>query len=506
MKQGSTYQRFFLSTTVMLVTIIEVLDMTIVNVALPSMMGSLGASSEEITWILTSYIVSAAIFMPMTGLLIETLGQKKLLLLNIVGFLFASMLCGIATSLNQMVVFRIAQGVFGASLVPLSQFILRNAYAAHEQGKAMAIWGMGVMTAPVLGPTLGGYITEWLNWRWVFFINLPVCLLAFVLCLKFIEETETFKKAIDWWGMTLMALGIGAFQIFLDQGNSQDWFNSDLITFLFILAILSLGSFIYHSIHTKHPLIDLRLFTNKNFCTAIVLLLGYMVALFGVISTQPMMLEKLMSYPTETTGLLMAPRGIASAITMAFISRIINRINPKYLLATGLALSFFSTHWMSQFQLHTPEHTIIWTGIIQGIGMGLFFVPLSTLAFATLLPIQTGTASGIFSLGRSLGSSIGISFTSTLISRQTQIAWHDLSEKVTQANSALQQFLYHQQLTVDNPTVLALLSHHILQRATFIAYVDGYLLGSYLFLLFMPLIVLLDTPKIGKNGTSLASH
>ncbi len=487
--------KILITITVMLVTILEVLDITIVNVALPPMMGSLGANTEEITWILTTYIVAAAVFMPLTGLLIERLGQKKLLIANIIGFCISSMLCGLSTSLFQMILFRTFQGMFGASLVPLSQFILRNTYSEAEQGKAMAMWGMGVMVAPVLGPTLGGYITEALNWRWVFFINLPVCIIALLLTIYFIKETPSFKKKIDWLGLLLMILSIGAFQLFLDQGNSKDWFDSSLIFGFFITTILASVLFIFHSKNNNNSIIDISLFANKNFLLCCLLMMGYMISLFGVISIQPMMLENLMNYPIEYAGLLMAPRGIASALAMAVVASFIPRTNPKHLIFASLIISFISGHFMADFQLQTSEFTMIWVGALQGFGMGLFFVPVSMLALAKLKKEQMGEASGIFSLGRSIGSSIGISIISMLAARETQINWHSLGAKISTFNPNLQQFLDSQNLDINSPFVIKMLANKVLLQANFNAFIDCFLLSSYGFLLLIPLVALLDVTK-----------
>ena len=481
--------------TVMLVTVLEVLDMTIVNVALPPMMGSLSANSEEITWVLTSYIVAAAIFMPLTGILIERVGQKKLLLFNIIGFCLSSMLCGISSSLDEMILFRTMQGIFGASLVPLSQFILGNTYESHEQSKAMAFWGMGVMVAPVLGPTLGGYITETLNWRWVFYINLPICIIACILCLLFIKETNTHKKNIDWLGIILMMLAIGAFQVFLDQGNSKDWFGSHLIQVLLITSIICSSLFISRGLRKKDNIINLYLYRNKNFMLCSILMLCYMISLFGVMSIQPLMLENLMHYTTGDAGLLMAPRALSSALTMAIVAKFFSNKNPKPLIMIGLLLSSLGCYLMAGFQLQTVASTMIWVGLIQGVGMGLFFVPTSTLALATLKPSQTSEASGLFSLSRSIGSSIGISIISTIAARATQISYHSLAKHISSTNPALQQFLAQQQLDINMPIVAKLLSNKVLLQANFNAFIDGFLISSYGFLLILPLVLLLDSPK-----------
>lgn len=484
----------------MLVTILEVLDMTIVNVALPPMMGSLGANSEEITWVLTSYIVAAAILMPLTGWLIERLGQQRLLLANIIGFCASSMLCGMASSLGQMVLFRGFQGLFGASLVPLSQFILRTTYPKEEQGQAMAFWGMGVMVAPILGPTLGGYITEWLNWRWIFFINVPFCILALLLTVTIIKQTPIQKKPIDTIGLTLLIVSIGALQLFLDQGNSHDWLESNYICFL-LSMVLSFGSmFIVRGIKHQDNIIDLNIFKDRNFWICNLLILGYLVSLFGVIALQPMLLENLLNYPIAYTGLLMAPRGIASAITMAFVAGVMNKIQPKTLILVGLVISFLGGRWLAAFQLGTSEQIIMVNGVVQGIGMGLFFVPVSTIALSTLPPNKTGEASGIFSLARSMGSSIGVAVMSMLAARQTQVHYQSLASHLSLFNPNLQALIANQNLVLNHTLGLKLLEQKVLLQANFNAFINCFLGASYGFLCLLPLVLFLKKPNACEDG------
>lgn len=484
---------------VMLVTILEVLDMTIVNVALPPMMGSLGANNEEITWVLTSYIVAAAILMPLTGWLIERLGQKTLLLGNIIGFCASSMLCGMASSLGQMVLFRAFQGLFGASLVPLSQFILRTTYPKSEQGKAMALWGMGVMVAPILGPTLGGYITEWLNWRWIFFINVPFCLLALFLTFTTIKQTPTQHKPIDVIGLCLLVVSIGALQLFLDQGNSHDWLESNYICFLLSLILICGSMFIYKGIKDKANIIDLNIFKDRNFWICNVLILGYLVCLFGVIALQPMLLENLLNYPIAYTGLLMAPRGLASAITMAFVAGLMNKLQPKTLIFVGLVISFIGGRWLADFQLGTSEQVIVLNGIVQGIGMGLFFVPVSTIALSTLPATKTGEASGIFSLARSMGSSIGVAVMSMLAAHQTQVHYQSLASHLSIFNPNLQALMTNQNIAINHTLGLKLLEQKVLLQANFNAFINCFLGSCYGFLCLLPLVLLLRNASVDED-------
>lgn len=483
----NSFHRSMITITVMLVAVIEVLDMTIVNVSLPTMMGSLGANSDQITWVLTSYIVSSAIFMPLTGFLVTRLGRKRLLLMNIGGFLLASVLCGLSTSLAEMILFRTLQGVFGAALVPLSQYILRDAYPKEEHGKAMAIWGIGVMAGPVLGPTLGGYITEALNWRWVFYINVPVCILAFFMAISFISETPRKKEYIDWLGMALMASGIACLQIFLDRGNSQDWFDSNSIILLCVIWVSALSYFIYRGLRKSNNIINLRLFADRNFSLSEILITIYTAGLIGAISIQPIMLENIMGFPTAMTGLLMAPRGVASAIGMVCVAKLINLIDSRVIITAGIIVSIIGTYLMTTFSIESSMSYISWVGALQGLGMGLFFVPLATLAFNSLPKTAEAEASGLFSFSRSLGSSIGISLLTTVVSRQTQANWQQLGSHIQQFNPNLRLWLQHQGWTLKQPEAIGTLAHELSRQAGMIAFIDAFWLVAIAFVVMLPL-------------------
>lgn len=500
----SSTQRLLITIAVMLVAIIEVLDMTIVNVALPPMMGSLGANSEQITWVLTSYIVSAAIFMPLTGFLVNRLGRKRLLLLNIIGFLISSMLCGMSVNLLQIIVFRTLQGIFGASLVPLSQLILGAVYPPEKRGQAMAIWGMGIMAAPVLGPTLGGYITESLTWRWIFYINAPVCLIAFFLCLRVITESPTQKQRIDWLGMGLMTVGVGCLQIFLDRGNGENWFESKQIIAYFITTLVALTLFIYRGVKNPHNIIKLQLFTDRNFATSCLMMTAYCASFFGIIALQSLMLENLMGYPTVTAGELMAPRGIASFFSMAAVAKLITRIDPRKIIAFGLALSVIGTYAMVYFSLESSVSFIIWTSAVQGFGMGMFFVPLSTIAFATLPRQDAAEAAGLFSFGRSIGQSIGISIYSTILSRENQINWNRLAGHANEFNANFQAWKAKVSMILPDSTLWQVLAGQVSKQAGMISFIDCYWAATVSVIAMFIFLPLMDRPK--KTQAALDIH
>ncbi len=496
-------QLTLITISVMLVTIIEILDMTIVNVALPSMMGQLGANTDQITWVLTSYIVSSAVVMPLTGLLVDFIGRRKLLLIAISGFLLSSMMCGLSVSLVEIVFFRILQGIFGAVLVPLSQYILRDTYSKKNHGKAMAIWGVGVMVAPIVGPTLGGYITEMLNWRWVFFINVPVCLIAFFLTLQVIPETKIKRSQLDWLGLLLMVVGISCLQIFLDRGNSAGWFSSGAIQALAIASVFLLVTFIWRGLSIKNNIINLRLFADRNFSLGTLMFTLFSAGIIATIAIQPLMLEHLMGYTAENAGLVMAPRGIAAGISMLMAGILSEKVDPRWLLLSGVIISDIGTFCLSHVTLQSSFDVIAWQGAIQGLGMGLFFVPVSVVALSTLPEKDVAEASGLFGFGRNLGCSIGISLLSTIISQETQINWNRLGEHIQTTAYGLQRWLQLKHLTINQPHTVAKLAEQLSNQATAVAFVDAYWIIGVSFLIMVPMIFLLKRSKLKKHSSPL---
>jgi len=482
--------------SVMLVAIIEVLDMTIVNVALPPMMGELGANSDQITWVLTSYVVSSAILMPLTGFIVTRIGQKRLLLINVIGFMITSALCGASTSLTEIVLFRTLQGIFGASLVPLSQFILRDTFPLKDQGKAMAIWGMGIMVAPVLGPSVGGYITEFSSWRWVFYINLPVCLLAAVLIVQVIQESATRKIPIDITSVFLMALGIGALQIFLDRGNQSDWFQSHTILLLAAISFVCLGLFVHRGMVVKNSIINFAIFKDRNFCVSTIILLLYVLGVMAVLTLRPMMMEHLMGYTALNAGMVLAPPGFSAALSMILAGIFMNRVNPKWMLLAGILITIWATYSMAtDTSLSISSGWLIFQGCIQGFGMGLVFLIVSTLSLSTLKPALMAEGAGVFGFGRNLGISIGISILSTVLSRETQANWNQLGGHMIPGSRNLQYWLQAHHQTLMQPDTLSQLSQSLANQANMIAFTDCYFSIAVGLLALIPLVFLLKPPK-----------
>jgi len=490
--------RWYIIAAVMLSTVMEILDTTIVTVSLPHMMGSLGADRDQISWVLTSYIVAAGMLMPLTGFLVSRFGSKRLLLINIVGFLFSSALCGISANLTQIVLFRLFQGFFGASLVPLSQFILRDTFPAEEQPKVMAIWGIGVMAAPIMGPTLGGYITDALSWRWIFYINVPVCIINFFLVIAFLKESTIKKQAIDWVGMILMFMSVGSLQLFLDRGEVDGWFSSASIRWLCFTFIVSFIAFIIHSIKNENTIINIRLFKDRNFAFCTAAMTFFAIAFLGAITILPQMLETLFGYTPDITGWTMAPRGIASGIMMAIASRLLSRqMDPRILIIFGLIISAYTVWLMSNLSLEMGVQYITLLSFIQGFGIGAFFMPLSMSVYSTLPQHTFAEASGLFSFGRSIGNAIGISLLTTYLDRDAQRNWNILGGHIYQANPNLQHWLKIQNLTLNHPSAIAKLTHELSVQANFVAYLHTYRMAAWILCL---AIVTIFFVKVSKQA------
>lgn len=493
--------KWLITITVMLAAMIEIIDTTIVNVALPDMAGSLGASTEEISWVVTSYIVSSAICMPLTGFFVRTIGRRRLLLINIIGFLIFSMLCGLSSSLGEMVFFRIMQGIFGASLVPLSQYVLRDTFPPKEQVKAMAVWGVGIMAAPVLGPTLGGYITDWINWRWIFYINVPVCLIAIVMAFMFIRETKREKLNIDWVGLGLMALTIAALQIFLDRGNNDGWLSSHFILAMLIFWVVTGLIFIIRGWLNPKNILNLHLFKDRNYAASCILLVLYTAGIFGLMTVQPLIMQGFMHYSAALSGELMMPRGIAAAVAMMLIAPLAKRIDLRIIILLGIIFTAYGNYLYGQIPLMSDQWNLTYPGIIQGIGMGFFFVPVSTMALQTLRPQDLAEGSGMFSFFRNLGTSVGTSVMITVLSQQAQVAWHNMIKHINPANPNYQTWLQNTGWHAQDPTTLGVVAQTINTQANIIAFNDVAYLSYLLLAISIPFILLLSKPA--NTGLSM---
>jgi DHA2 family multidrug resistance protein len=490
--------RPMITISIMLATIIQALDGTIANVALPHMQGNLSASQDQITWVLTSFIVAAAIATPLTGWLCDRFGQKNIFLTAVAGFTLASVLCGLSGSLSEIVAARLLQGIFGAALVPLSQAVLLDINHHSNHGKAMAVWGMGVMIGPILGPTLGGWLTDSYNWRWVFFINVPVGSLAFYGIWKYIRKVPPARRmSFDLFGFATLSIAIGALQLLLDRGEQNDWFNARETWIEAVVLALSLSYFIAHTALSPagKTFLDYRLLKNPNYVTGLLLIFIVGMILFATRALTPSMLQGLMGYPAKIAGLVTAPSGLGTMLSMLVVGRLVGKVDLRILLATGFSITAFSLWQMSRYTLVLSQSDIVWPGVIQGIGLGLVFVPLSSATFATLAPAMRAEGTALYSLIRNIGSSIGIAMVQTLLVRNTQIAHATLVEKVSRTNMLLQDAAPSAVYNLANQGGMAALNVEITRQASMIAYVDDFWLMLILTLIVIPLLFFVRPPK-----------
>ncbi|WP_417417116.1 DHA2 family efflux MFS transporter permease subunit [Hoeflea sp.] len=495
--------RGLITISIMLATIMQVLDTTIANVALPSMTGDLEASQDTITWVLTSYIVAAAIMTPVTGWLADRFGRRQLFLTTIVGFTATSMACGMAPSLETMVLFRILQGLFGAAIVPLSQTFLLDINPKERHGQAMAIWGAGIMVGPIIGPTLGGWLTETLNWRWVFFINLPVGIVAFMGSAAYLPDIAKRVRRFDFFGFAMLSLGVGSLQLMLDRGGEVDWFSAWEIWIELGLSITGIWIFVVHLATANDPFVDPKIFADRNFVTGLILIFIVGIVLLASLALLPPMLSRVFGYSTITTGLVMAPRGVGTMISMILVGRLVRIVDPRYLVITGLLLTAASLYLMTGFSPQMDSWPVISTGIIQGLGLGLVFVPLSAIAFATLEVRYRTDAASLFSLVRNLGSSIGISVVTLYLTRSVQINHSELGAFINPFNPVLRDLLPG---STSNPAVLQTLDALVNQQSLMISYNNDFKLMMMVTLVAIPLALLLRAPKAAPAAAVAAAH
>ena len=479
---------------VILAVIMQALDTTIANVALPYIQGSVSASADQINWVLTSYIVAAAIMTPPSGFLASKFGRKRVLLTAIAGFVVASVLCGFAQSLVEIVGFRLMQGLFGAALVPLSQGILLDMYSVEERGKAMALFGVSVMVGPVLGPVIGGWLTDHISWRWVFYINVPIGLLAFMGIVVFVKETTVDRLAkLDVFGFSMLSLGIAALQLFLDRGEQLDWFSSGEIIVEALVCFCAFYLFLVHTFTTEKSFVNPRLFLDQNFAVSMFFIFIVGVTYLASLALMTPYLQTLMGYPVVTAGIVMGPRGLGTMLCMFVVGRLIGRVDTRWLLLLGLGLTAWAMYEMTGWTPDVSQTTIIVVGFVQGAGLGFLFVPLTTVAFATLPAHMRGEGTGLYNLSRNIGSSVGISIVSALIVRNTQSNHESIAAYVTPFNRAFDATAA-EGLSPLSAVGRASLDSVVTLQATIIAYIDDFKLLMLMSLLVMPLVILLRKP------------
>ncbi|HET8883650.1 MAG TPA: DHA2 family efflux MFS transporter permease subunit [Solimonas sp.] len=494
--------RGLITVSVMAATLMQTLDATIANVALPHMQGALGATPDQVSWVLTSYTIAAAIAMTPTGWLADRIGLKRLFLVSVAGFAIASALCGIATTLPEMVAFRLMQGLFGAALVPLSQTVLLDTYPPEEHGSAMALWGMGVTLGPILGPTLGGWLTEIYNWRWVFFINVPIAILTFIgLSTSLAPDDKTKKDRFDIMGFALLSVALLALQLLLDRGETKGWFGSNEIVVEAGIFAFTFYLFIVHQLTTAKPFLPLHLFVDRNFAAGLAMIGIVGIVLFATSALLPPFLQNLLDYPVLTTGLVVAPRGIGTMIAMRGVGRLSRHFDPRLVMLIGMVSTTISLYWMAGFTLDEPMIDIIFAGMLQGFGIGTTFVPLSTVTFATLAPDDRGYGTSLFSLFRNVGSSIGIALAFAYEAHMTTVNHAYLTEHINAFNPALSEYI-NASGGLDSAMGLAGLAGEVQRQAGLIALIDDFKLMAWGVLAAMPLLLLfrIDPSAPGADG------
>jgi MFS transporter, DHA2 family, multidrug resistance protein len=487
--------RVMVTICAMVATLMQALDNTIANVALPYMQGSLSATLDQITWVLTSYVVAAAIFTAPVGWLASHFGRKRLFLLCVIGFTIASALCGLATSLSQVVAFRLLQGMFGAALVPLSQATMLDLYPVEQRGSAMAIWGMGVMVGPILGPTLGGYLTDAYDWRWVFLINVPFGILASIGLTLFMRETPRHAGLrFDWTGFAALSIGLGALQLMLDRGEQQDWFHSTEIVAELVLACLGIYLFVVHLFTADNTFIPPRIFKDMNFTAGFLIMFTIGMILLSSMALLPPYLQNLGGYSITSTGLLMAPRGVGTMLAMLIAGRLTGRVDPRLLMLGGIVVICGSMWRMVDWTPDVDEWSLAVTTFTQGLGLGFVFIPLQVVAFATLAPELRGDGTALFSLVRNVGSGLGISISSFLLTQGTQIMHARIAERITPFSRSLQTggaFLLWN--SVSGPGKAAL-NAEVTRQASIIAYANDFKFMLFVSIASALLLLLLRRP------------
>jgi DHA2 family multidrug resistance protein len=476
----------------MLATIMQGVDNTIANVALPHIQGSLSAAQDQVAWVLTSYIVAAAIMMPLSGWLAGRFGIKYVFLVSVVGFTLASALCGSAESLTQLVIYRILQGICGAALVPLSQSVLFQINPPERHGQAMAVWGIGVMLGPIVGPALGGWLTDQYSWRWVFYINLPVGILAALGIMAFIRDTRhAHREAFDFLGFLALSIGVGALQLMLDRGELKDWFHSREIWVETTVAALGFYVFAVHTATaTDRSFISRDLLKNPNFASGTLLMFLIGGVLSGSLALLPTMLQSLMQIPVMTSGLLTTPRGFGTMASMFLVGRLINHVDARLLILGGLGLTVWSLWQMTGFSLEMGTWLVLTSGFLQGFGLGCTFVPLNTLALSNLPRNIMTQGTAIRSLMRNLGGSVGISVLEALLAENTQVVHSRLVENLRPDNPLMHMPFAALPFSLATPSGIAALNAAVTRQAAMVAYIDDYALMMFIVVVCVPLLLL----------------
>ncbi|TDX33135.1 DHA2 family efflux MFS transporter permease subunit [Rhodovulum visakhapatnamense] len=491
---------------VVLTAILEVMDMTIVNVALPHVKAAFGLTSDQTVWIVTSYIVASVAVMPLTGFFVRRVGRRRLITSAILGFAGFSMLCGLSWSVGTLVLFRIGQGLSGAFLIPLSQSILFDAFPREKRGQAMAFFGLGVVVAPVFGPTLGALLTEYFSWRAVFYVNLPLAAFALMLIAGELEAEETRALPVDWAGLALMLTAIGCLQMTLDLGETRDWFGSKLIQVTALSSAVAGALFVVRGWHKRDNIVDFSLLRDRSFAAANVAILGFGVSMFGAIAILPLFVQGLLDYPVLDAGYLFIPRGLAAGVSMVLTGAVLlKRIDARLLVVAGLGLTGLGNVLLSGLNLDAGFWDLGLPGVVTGFGMGLFFVPMSTLAFQNISSARQDEASGIYGVTRSIGSSIGVAILGWQVSERSQVHWALLGEELTATRQAVAQYLAPLGLAPTSPEGAAQLAQTLRAQSAMLAYQDAFLLAGLAAFAMIPAALVLQKPRPGAPAETAAT-
>lgn len=502
---------------VMTATFMEVLDTTVVNVSLPHIAGSLSATIDESTWALTSYLVANAIILPMTGWLANQFGRKRLLMLSVTGFTTASFFCGLAPNLSMLIVFRVIQGMTGGALQPISQAILLEAFPPEQRGRAMGFWGLGIVVAPILGPVLGGWLTDSYSWRFIFYINVPVGIASLLLTNLFIFDPPYIGRRstrIDYWGIGFLAIGIGALQILLDKGQEDDWFESHFMVALAIISAIALITLVVRELLVEHPIVDLRAFTERTYSAGVTLMTVLGFVLYGSLVLLPIMLQTLLGYPALQAGIALAPRGMGSFLTMGLVGRALEWVDARVLLAIGVVIGAYTLFWFGSLNLDAGYWEIFWPQFIQGIGLALLFVPLTTITMDPIPREKMGNATSIFNLMRNVGGSMGIAASTTILARRGQLHVHSLGARVDPYSlgarsmmEALKSYFVSRgsDLVTATRQAEAAIYGMVRRQATMVAFTDVFRFLALLFIVMLPLILIMRSPGAGRKAAG-ASH
>jgi DHA2 family multidrug resistance protein len=507
-----SFNPWLIAASVMLATFMEVLDTSVANVALPHIAGNLSATPEEATWVLTSYLVSNAIILPAANWLGRFFGRKRFLIVCIILFTMSSAVCGAAASLGMLIVARIAQGAGGGALQPIAQAVLMESFPPEKRGSAMAVFGLGVVVAPIIGPTLGGWITDNYSWRWIFYINIPVGMLAVFMANTFVEDPPYIRSQrpgrIDYLGFSLMALALGTMQLVLDKGQEEEWFASNFITSFVIISFTAAVAFVIWELRSKEPIVDLRVLANRNFAVGTSLMIVMGIVLYGTIAMLPLFLQTLMGYPAVESGMAVSPRGFGAITSMLIVGRLINRVRGRYLVMFGFSVLAYSIYLFGKINLEISISSIVWPNIISGFAMGFIFVPLTTMALGTLTNQQMGNASGVFNLMRNTGGSVGIAIVTTMLARGAQTHQAMMVAHLTPYDPAFQQRMGQLAARgmpgVATQQAYAGIYGTLVRQATLLSYIDIFRVLAFLCLLCVPATLLFE--RVKKKAGPVAMH